>query len=56
MISFLWNIIVGLFDRSNDPVHSCDVYKNIGCSHVDGMLCDMRNCPILNEYKQGKDV
>ena len=37
--------------RSNDPVYSCPVYNRHGCSHVDGMLCEMKTCSILNEYK-----
>lgn len=37
--------------RSNDPVYSCTVYKRQGCSHIDGMLCDMETCTILEEYK-----
>ena len=35
----------------NDPVKGCDVYRNIGCSHVDGFLCDYPDCSILKEYK-----
>ncbi len=38
--------------RENDPVYSCDVYKNHGCSHVDGMLCDMETCNNLKDFKQ----
>lgn len=41
---------LSLFDRSNDPVYSCRVYKEVGCAHVDGMLCEMKSCPILKEY------
>lgn len=37
--------------RSNDPVYSCTVYKRHGCSHVDGMLCDINTCNILKNYK-----
>ena len=37
--------------RSNDPVYSCIIYKRHGCSHVDGVLCDMKTCNILEEYK-----
>ena len=49
----LW--IENLTDKSNDPVYLCQVYKEIGCSHIDGMLCDMKACPILRVYspKQG---
>jgi len=36
----------------NDPVRGCDVYKNIGCSHVDGFLCDYPDCSILKKYTE----
>ena len=29
-----------------DPVYNCEVYKKIGCSHVDGFLCDFEKCEI----------
>jgi hypothetical protein len=29
-----------------DPVHHCQVYKKVGCVHVDGFLCDMKTCNI----------
>jgi hypothetical protein len=44
-----------LFDRSDDPVHSCEVYldkENGSCAHVDGMLCDFPTCKILKEYRE----
>lgn len=31
----------------NDPVKDCIVFKTKGCSHVDGILCDMKTCTIL---------
>jgi hypothetical protein len=34
----------------NDPVRECEVYKNIGCSHVDGYLCDYPDCSIRKNY------
>jgi len=34
----------------NDPVGSCAVYKTQGCSHIDGMLCDMETCTILKSF------
>ena len=37
--------------RSNDPIYSCMVYKTCGCSHIDGILCDMKTCDILEKYK-----
>lgn len=41
--------------RANDPLKICDVYKNECCSHVDGMLCDCRDCDILNDYRSKKN-
>ena len=35
----------------NDPVKSCEIYKTRGCSHVDGILCDMKTCKELKEYR-----
>lgn len=40
-----------LFDMSkNDPVKKCNLYKNEGCAHVDGMLCDFPNCQMSKDY------
>ena len=39
--NFFKNIYNKLFE--NDPVHSCQLYKDRGCSHVDGFLCDFQN-------------
>ncbi len=38
--------------KENDPVRSCPVHIEIGCSHVDGMICDMRDCNILDKYRE----
>jgi hypothetical protein len=40
----------------NDPVKGCDVYKDIGCTHVDGFLCDYPNCSILKGYKMNERI
>lgn len=45
-------ILKKIVDKMNDPVLSCSVYKEIGCCHVDGYLCDMKTCPTLKEYKK----
>jgi hypothetical protein len=42
-----------LFGKPN-PVRSCEVYKEINCSHVDGMLCDYPECQILKDYRELK--
>jgi len=40
----------------NDPIRGCQVYKDIGCAHVDGFLCDYPNCSILKDYKMNKRI
>ena len=48
-------IIQELTERlQKDPVRHCDVYKEQGCSHVDGFLCDMETCDILQKWKDEK--
>lgn len=37
---------------SPDPVLNCEFYRHIGCTHVDGMLCDVNTCSILKEYRE----
>jgi hypothetical protein len=39
-----------LYYKGKDPVRHCIVYKEIGCSHVDGYLCNMSDCSIRREY------
>ena len=34
-----------------DPVKSCEVYKESGCAHVDGFLCNMKKCTILSDRR-----
>jgi len=41
--SFLWYY-------HNDPVRKCSLYRNEGCAHVDGLLCDYPECSMLKEY------
>ena len=53
---FAW--LKRLLDRSADPVHSCDLYrdKSAGsCAHVDGPLCDFPECSMLDDYRQQKE-
>ena len=40
----------------NDPVKGCAVYRNIGCSHVDGFLCDYPNCSIMKDYMMNERI
>lgn len=35
-----------------DPVRSCKLYKEQGCSHVDGYLCDFPTCSMLKKYEE----
>lgn len=44
-------IINKVKDMLNDPVTGCDLYKDEGCSHVDGLLCNYPDCEILKEHK-----
>lgn len=53
---FAW--LKRLFDRSTDPVYSCDLYrdKSAGsCAHVDGPLCDFPKCSMLADYRREKE-
>lgn len=40
--------------HQNDPVHKCEVYKEEGCSFVDGYLCEYHDCSILKRYKDNE--
>lgn len=39
----------------NDPVKHCNLYKEIGCSHLDGMMCDFPKCSMLTNYVKNVD-
>ena len=41
---------------SDDPVKHCEVYRVIGCAHVDGYLCDMETCDILEKFLLEKNL
>ena len=34
----------------SDPVRYCEEYRDIGCTHVDGYLCDMETCDIRQKF------
>lgn len=34
-----------------DPVKCCVLYKDFGCCHVDGYLCEPDTCPMKLEYE-----
>ena len=43
------------FTGYTDPVKNCGFYKSLGCSHVDGPLCDFPLCSMFKEwYKNQK--
>ena len=35
-----------------DPISGCELYKNKGCCHVDGPLCDYPKCEMLKAYRK----
>jgi hypothetical protein len=37
-----------------DPVRHCELYKDHGCSHVDGFLCNVDTCGESIKYHQQK--
>lgn len=37
-----------------DPVQHCELYRDKGCSHVDGPLCDYPHCIMNDEYIKRK--
>lgn len=39
------------FNLFRDPLIGCELYKEKGCSHVDGFLCDYPNCCMLDDYR-----
>ena len=48
MIKFIKYLI---FIFKNDPVYYCSLYRDFGCSHVDGYLCDFPDCTMNKEYE-----
>lgn len=38
-----------------DPVVDCEVYKEKGCSFVDGIDCRYPHCHILKKYRENKE-
>ena len=47
MITFIKKLI---WYMKNDPVKKCQLYKDKGCSHVDGILCDFPECSMNKDY------
>lgn len=40
--------------EKSDPVKACTVHKEIGCTHVDGYMCDTKECDIKKKYDKSK--
>ena len=38
-----------------DTIKECEYHRHKGCAHVDGFLCDVDSCDILNEYRESLD-
>jgi hypothetical protein len=58
-------IIIGMYlliksliiNYRSDPLYQCKVYRQQGCAHIDGYLCDYPKCDILQEhYKKFGDI
>jgi hypothetical protein len=39
-----------------DPVKSCELYREEGCSHVDGFLCDGEVCQMRLDHVLQKSL
>ena len=42
--------VVDAFMMRNDPVRECRLYRDKGCCHVDGILCDFPVCDMNQDY------
>ncbi len=49
----IYEVFIGKLLHPNDPVYSCDFYLENGCTHIDGMDCNMPSCKILENHKMG---
>lgn len=38
---------------NDDPVKLCKLYRDHGCAHVDGFLCNMQTCQMCKDYNEG---
>lgn len=36
--------------NEGDPLKNCALFKDQGCAHIDGMLCDFPNCEMNEKY------
>ena len=44
-----------VYIHKNDPVKKCELFRDKGCSHVDGYLCDFPNCSMNSNYLKSKE-
>lgn len=42
--------------HQNDPLKKCQLFKDLGCSHVDGYLCDFPKCSMNLDYLKEKEI
>ena len=35
---------------NSDPTRMCKMYVEQGCSHIDGMQCNIKTCTMLRDY------
>lgn len=54
LIAAWHKILASMFNNQNDPVKHCELYKEQGCSHVDGFLCDFPSCSMRADYNNSK--
>lgn len=40
---------------NRDPLFKCTFHKELGCSHVDGPLCNFPSCAIYRKHENYKD-
>ena len=48
-------IFIKLHIKKDDPLRYCKLYKEKGCCHVDGYLCNIENCEMRKEYEKDID-
>jgi len=56
MFSWLINKIKTFFKiteeyQKTDPLYCCEFHKQVGCTHVDGILCDVNTCNTRTDYQ-----
>lgn len=56
LFGVIWLGIYALFaiNKEDDPYYACEVYKDIGCAHLDGRFCCMDTCGILHNHRMKK--